>query len=105
MSFSIVFERNFIGIGNKSRGVTRFESLVDVFQVSDHYVAPDDVTTIIDNEELIKPVDYEKVNEILYSERARSVEWLRDKLFSPKVLDNYTAYPVIDKRLVDDKED
>lgn len=105
MSFSIVFERNFIGIGNKSRGVTRFESLVDVFQVRDHYVAPDDVTTIIDNEELIKPVDYEKVNEILYSERARSVEWLRDKLFSPKVLDNYTAYPVIDKRLVDDKED
>lgn len=103
MSFAIVFERNFIGLANNARGKTRFESLVDVFQVRDHYVL--EATEIIDNDELLKPVDYEKVNSILYSERARSLEWLKDKLFSPKVVDGYKAYPMIDKRLADDKED
>lgn len=103
ISFSLVFERNFIGLANRARGMTRFESLVDVFQVRDHYVH--EATEIMGNDELLKPVDYEKVNSILMSERERSLAWLKEVLFRPKEFKGYRAYPVIDKRLTNDKEE
>jgi coenzyme F420-reducing hydrogenase beta subunit len=103
ISFSLVFERNFIGLANTSRGLTRFESLVDVFQVRDHYVR--EATEILGNDELLKPVDYEKVNKILVSERARSLEWLKNMLFSPKKFDGYRAYPIVDNRLAKEEEE
>jgi hypothetical protein len=99
----LVFERNFIGLANTSRGLTRFESLVDVFQVRDHYVR--EATEILGNDELLKPVDYEKVNKILVSERARSLEWLKNMLFSPKKFDGYRAYPIVDNRLAKEEEE
>ena len=98
-----MFERNFIGLANRARGMTRFESLVDVFQVRDHYVH--EATEIMGNDELLKPVDYEKVNSILMSERERSLAWLKEVLFRPKEFKGYRAYPVIDKRLTNDKEE
>lgn len=103
ISFSLVFERNFIGLANRSRGITRFESLVDVFQVREHYVH--EATEIMGNDDLLKPVDYSKVNSILLAERERSLAWLKEVLFSPKVVDGYKAYPMIDKSLTEDKED
>lgn len=105
VSFSIVFGVSFIGIGNKARGLTRFESLVDVFDVRDHYVMHNKVEDIIDNDELLRPVDYEKVNAILEAERERSLSWLKDKLFSPKKYDSYRAYPVIDTRLTSESDE
>ena len=83
--------------------MTRFESLVDVFQVRDHYVQ--DAADILGNDELLKPVDYDKVNKILMSERERSLAWLKEVLFRPKEFEGYRAYPIIDKRLAKDKED
>ena len=59
--------------------MTRFESLVDVFQVRDHYVQ--DAADILGNDELLKPVDYDNVNKILMSERERSLAWLKEVLF------------------------
>lgn len=103
ISFSLVFETNFIGLANSARGMTRFESLVDVFQVRDHYVQ--DAADILGNDELLKPVDYDNVNKILMSERERSLAWLKEVLFRPKEFEGYRAYPIIDKRLAEDKED
>ena len=103
ISFSLVFETNFIGLANSARGMTRFESLVDVFEVRDHYVQ--DAADILGNDELLKPVDYDNVNKILMSERERSLAWLKEVLFRPKEFEGYRAYPIIDKRLAEDKED
>ena len=45
------------------------------------------------------------VNKILMSERERSLAWLKEVLFRPKEFEGYRAYPIIDKRLAEDKED
>lgn len=97
MSFALIFNKPFAAIGNKARGITRFESLVDVMQVRDRYVT--DVKEIIGNSKFLEPVDYDKVNAIWEKEREQSLGWLREKLFAPKVINSNCAYPVIDKRL------
>lgn len=97
ISFSIVYGKNFIGIGNRARGMARFDSLVDVFEVRDHYVY--EAAEILDNDELLKPVDYDKVNSIMASERERALNWLKEVLFRPKEYTGYTAYPLIDKNI------
>jgi hypothetical protein len=101
MSFGIIFNRPFISIGNKKRGVSRFQSLTELFGVTDRYV--NDATEIIGNEELLKPIDYERVNGILAEEKVRSKEWLKNALFAPKKVKSLSAYPVYDERLEDKK--
>ena len=38
------------------------------------------------------------------SERERSLAWLKEVLFRPNEFEGYRAYPIIDKRLAEDKE-
>lgn len=75
--FSILFKRPFITIGNSSRGMARFTSLLKMFNLEDRLVfKQEDVT-----EELInKPIDYDKVYEILEVERKKSKKFLFDAL-------------------------
>ncbi len=101
ISFGIIFERPFIGIGNKRRGMSRFNSLLGLFNLKHRFVT--DPKDIIGNEELLQPIDYKPVNEILESEKARSKKWLKDALFSPKKINSRCVYPVIDSRIDDIK--
>ena len=98
LSFAILYNKPIIGIANICRGVSRFHSLLDLFGLQKYYVT--DAKQILTTEELFDPIEYEEVNRILARERERSIEWLRDKLFSPKELTSaYCAYPIWDKRL------
>lgn len=97
MSFAIVYNKPFVAIGNRARGVARFESLVDLMMVHDRYVT--DAADIVGNEKFIKPIDYSKINAILTKQREISLAWLKEKLFAPKVFSSNCAYPIIDKRL------
>ena len=96
ISFGIIFEKPFIGIGNKRRGMSRFNSLLGLFNLKHRFVT--DPKEIIDNEELLKPIDYKPVNEILEKERERSLNWLKEALFSPKKFKSKCAYPIIDTK-------
>lgn len=75
--FSILFERPFIAIANKSRGMARFISLLKLFGLEDRLVfKPEDVT-----EELIKkPIAYDRVYKILETEREKSKKFLLNAL-------------------------
>ncbi len=82
--------------------MTRFESLMII---PGERSLRSDAADILGNDELLKPVDYDNVNKILMSERERSLAWLKEVLFRPKEFEGYRAYPIIDKRLAEDKED
>ncbi len=97
MSFSIIFDRPFIAMGNTHRGITRFESLTKLLGLESHFVY--EASEIMTNESLFDEIDYGKVHEILEAERERSLSWLKERLFEPKTISSYCAYSVVDERL------
>lgn len=75
--FSIIFNKPFICLGNKWRGNTRFDSLLQMFGLEDRLV--DDfgkATTILHN-----TIDWEKVNIILEQKRKESIVFFRNALY------------------------
>ncbi|MDO5409414.1 MAG: polysaccharide pyruvyl transferase family protein [Lachnospiraceae bacterium] len=96
-SFAIIFKRPFVCIANKHRGLSRFESLLSLFNLKDRYVT--DAKEIIkpSNEKLLSDIDYEAVYQIMNRERTRSRAWLKNALFAPKVIHNWRAYPIVDE--------
>ena len=80
-SFAIIFQKNFMAIGNQRRGVSRFQSLGNLFDCNDRIVY--DAEKLIDNEIVMQPVDYEKINAIMAKQRERSYEWLNHALNCP----------------------
>jgi len=74
--FSIIFNKPFLIIGNKERGMTRFHSLLDTFELRNRMVdKPTDVHSIVN-----MPVDWKKVNRIRAEMRSYSVEFLKTKI-------------------------
>lgn len=77
--FAIIFNKPFLAIGNKSRGMTRFTSLLNLFGLKDRLVLSRTEVT----EELIRrKIDWVSVNKIIKIEQKRShdflIKYLRD---------------------------
>lgn len=68
--FSIIFNKPFIVIANRDRGLARFQSLLDVFGLADR----------INSVKAYIPIDYDKVNLLLQKERTRSLKYLENNL-------------------------
>lgn len=76
--FSIIFQKQFIAIGNEGRGLDRFHSLLNTFGLSNRLL-----TSIADfRPEMVKDdiIDYEKVSAILTQEKKRGIKFLQDNL-------------------------
>lgn len=76
--FSILHNVPFITIGNKDRGLSRFESLLNMFDLMDRLVLDID-GTMIDNL-VSKKIDWQKVNKKLEEERYKAKEFLTNAL-------------------------
>ena len=76
---AILFKKPFIAIGNPGRGTSRFESLLGKLKLWNRYVA--NAAEILQRDELLENVDYDKVYEILNPEREKAREWLKEALF------------------------
>lgn len=75
--FSIIFNKPFIAIGNESRGMSRFQSLLKMFGLEDRLVFRSEQV----NRELInRPIDYHKVDELLESYKRFSLGFLTKAL-------------------------
>lgn len=75
--FSIIFNKPFIAIGNKERGLARFTSLLKMFGLEDRLVTSADQVT----KELInKPIDWSAVNTKIKYEQKRSFDYLKKHL-------------------------
>ena len=72
MVFSIIFEKEFVVIGNESRGMDRFVSLLGFLGLKERLVF--DVKDLQGRE--LEKIDYSKVNEILNSEKKKSLDFL-----------------------------
>lgn len=71
--FSIIFHKPFICIGNKSRGYTRFISLLELFDLKDRLVfSCNDLSKV----SLDKPIDYAKIDLVCKSEINKSYAFL-----------------------------
>ena len=82
VSFALIYHKPFAGIGNRHRGMERFNSLTHLFQVEDRVVT--DPLEITKSDRFLKPVDYDKVAEIMEREKEISSRWLRDAMFKEK---------------------
>ena len=74
--FSIIFNKPFLIIGNKERGMSRFDSLLNTFEL--HHRMTNrltDVYSIVNN-----PIDWGKVNRIYKEMRRFSIDFLKDNL-------------------------
>lgn len=70
-AFSIIFNKPFWVIGNKSRGNTRFESLLGLFGLENRMIeAGKDV-------DLNAPINWDDVNAELFKYKADSYDWLK----------------------------
>ncbi|MDD5406634.1 MAG: polysaccharide pyruvyl transferase family protein [Sulfurovaceae bacterium] len=72
MVFSIIFEKEFIVIGNPKRGLDRFISLLSLLGLEDRLVfSVNDL-----NDKKLESIDYSRVNKILEDEKKKSLEFL-----------------------------
>ena len=75
--FSIIFNKPFIAIGNKERGMARFHSLLKLFNLEDRLVF--DVNNI--NQDILKiPIDWDAVNKTLEEQKELSQIFLKKSL-------------------------
>lgn len=75
--FSIIFNKNFIAIGNNERGLSRFKSLLKLFNLEDRLVKEEEEFS---EDLLFDKIDYEKVNKILDGLRIESIHFLKNNL-------------------------
>lgn len=76
--FSIIFEKPFLIIGNKDRGLTRFTSLLNLFRLENRLIYSSNELTnysIID-----KAIDYSHVNSLHQEEKEKSINFLSSSL-------------------------
>ena len=75
--FSIIFKKPFIAIGNASRGMARFESLLRMFHLEKRLIQTENDLT----EELLNSeIDYDVVHGILKKEREKAEKFLKNVL-------------------------
>lgn len=77
--FSMVFNKTFISITNKQRGISRFQTILGktglLNKLVDEKAIPLDV-------KYVEKIDYTPVNKIISEERDRAVHWLRTQVFA-----------------------
>jgi len=81
VAFSIIFNKPFIAIGNIERGLSRFETILGVFNLRERLLTSGNanVSTIISTD-----IDYSMVNEILANEKTRSLNFFTSNLPNKK---------------------
>lgn len=73
-AFSIIFNKPFWVIGNKSRGNTRFDSLLGLFGLENRMI---EASQVVD---LTAPINWEDVNTKLIKYKTHSCDWLKMQL-------------------------
>ena len=71
-AFSILFNKPFVVIGNQERGMSRFNSLLTLFQLEDRLLLSERIDSIAE-----RPIYWERVNQILNRERNNAFLFLK----------------------------
>ena len=76
--FSIIFNKPFIALGNTKRGLSRFTSMLQLFDLEQRLVTEKELDKL--DSVLEAEIDFDIVNEILVRERAKSIAFLEKAL-------------------------
>ena len=101
--FSIIFEKQFICLLNKRRGISRFNTLLGKLNLMDFAV--DRLEEIFEKNILDKKIDYNEINIILEQEKDRSIRWLSEALAKEKANSKILKQDIIDTKIVNKKYD
>lgn len=71
--FSIIFNKDFIVYGNKERGMSRFNSLLNMFQLKNRFIFN---SSEYNNQLITKHINWNLVNEILEEQKRKSLTYL-----------------------------
>lgn len=85
--FAIIFNKPFVCILNERNGISRLESLADMFNIKNRIVY--NLQEVIDNTDLLLKMDYVEINKKLEIEKEKSLKWLKDALEKPKNKSDY----------------
>ena len=81
-SFAVKFNKPFASIGNKQRGMARFDSMFNLIGNRSRFTL--DAQKIIDEEQrFLAPLDYTGINKIISEHVTLSKKWLKDALSKP----------------------
>lgn len=100
MCFAIIFNKDFICLGNKKIGNTRMLSLLKIFGLENRLVA--NIHSLENRPDLFEPIDWERVNSILAIEKERSLKWLKDALEAEKDLSKINPADAVIQKLQSD---
>lgn len=81
VAFSILYNKQFICIGNIQRGLSRMKSLLDLFNLPSRLILENEP---IDNIINLEEIDYAEINKILNEERLKSINFLITHLKTKK---------------------
>jgi exopolysaccharide biosynthesis predicted pyruvyltransferase EpsI len=83
--FSIIFNKPFIAVGNKKRGMTRFISLLKMFNLENRLIekADENLKAILNDK-----IDFAGINEILETKKTEAVTYLENALKSAELKQN-----------------
>ena len=81
--FSLIYNKQFLTIYNKERGLSRFKTLEQLFNINSQFVAKftneNDVINIINNK-----IDYKYIKYRINEEKQASIQWLKNSIETPK---------------------
>lgn len=76
-AFSILFNKPFLVLGNERRGLTRFESVLNLFNLKERLITD---TENLKEDQISSVIYWDKINALLATEREKSLKFLQDKL-------------------------
>lgn len=80
-SFSLKFNKNFVTLVNPKRGISRFDTLIDIIDNDDRIVK--NYSTIINNpKKYLENIDYTKINSRINSAVIKAKKWISESLDS-----------------------
>lgn len=78
--FSILFNKEFISLGNNARGLSRFTTLLDTFKLTERLLTNAQFDNEILDKIIHEPIDFKSINSILNEERERAAQFLFNAL-------------------------
>lgn len=83
LCFSILFNKQFVCIGNKLRGMSRFQTLLSNLDLEERLIKEIDKEVI--NNLISTPISYAEPNKLLQKEKEHSYAWLQCALNGPNI--------------------
>lgn len=82
LCFAIIFNKPFICLLNQLRGTARIKSILNTFNLHNHYIkTPSDIK---ERDDLFAELDYTHINQILESERLKHINWVINAVETPQ---------------------